>query len=155
MAGECGGGKVVCLKDLGLKPGDGIKIEGDILPNAKMFRCDLGMDEENIAMHFNPRFHYIAFHNIIICNSKSDGVWGVEQRDTNLPFAQDMSVEISITFEGQQFRVRMQNDHEITFPNRLDLNQIHYLAVTGDFSVRKVDFKSDFASSQLQIVFDS
>ncbi|XP_036616708.1 galectin-1-like [Trichosurus vulpecula] len=154
MAGECGGGKVVSLKDLGLKPGGCVKVKGDILPNARTFRCDLGKDEDNLGLHFNPRFNYLGFHNVIVCNSRTHGVWGKEQMDPNFPFKPDTSVEISITFEGQQFRVRMQNDQEITFPNRLDLNQIDYVAILADINVRKVDFEGTLQSCQLQITLD-
>ncbi|XP_036616709.1 galectin-1-like [Trichosurus vulpecula] len=154
MAGECGGGKLLCLKDLGLKPGGCVKVKGDILPDAKMFSINLGKDEDNIGLHFNPRFNYHHSHNIIVCNSKMRGIWGSEKRDPNFPFKPEMSVEISITFEGQQFRVRMQNDHEITFPNRLDLNQIDYLSIASNFNVRNVDFEGMLHSSQFQMIID-
>ncbi|XP_072512101.1 galectin-1-like [Notamacropus eugenii] len=124
---------------LNIQPGMCVKVKGDILANASGFRINLGKDEENIALHFNPRFNYYG-QNIIVYNSRKEGVWGTEQKETNFPFKENMSSEVSITFEGKQFVVRMDNGQENTFPNRLDLKTIDFMSFYGDINVRSMDF---------------
>nr|XP_020837943.1 galectin-1-like isoform X2 [Phascolarctos cinereus] len=131
----------VHLEGLSLQPGARIKVKGFIQAAAKLFRINLGKDEQNIGLHFNPRFNYIGDHNVIVCNSRKGDRWGAEQRETNFPFEDMRTVEVNFIFEGKQFRVKLPNGHEFTFPNRLEMEEINFLSVYGDFYVRRVDFE--------------
>ncbi|XP_036616715.1 galectin-1-like [Trichosurus vulpecula] len=138
MAGECGGGKDVAICNLDLHHGVCIKIVGDILPDAKHFVLDLGKDYDNIGLHFNPRFRLYKDNKTIVCNSKKDKVYGKEQRVKRFPFQPKREVEVRITFERLYFKVKLPDGFEFTFPNRLHLQTIDYLATSGDFKFRSL-----------------
>ena len=47
---------------------------------------NLGKDDNNLCLHFNPRFNAHGDINTIVCNSKDAGAWGTEQRESAFPF---------------------------------------------------------------------
>ncbi|XP_031794464.1 galectin-1-like [Sarcophilus harrisii] len=124
-----------------LPPGSCIKVLGDILPNAKLFRINLGKDELNIGLHFNPRFKPHYPDNVIVCNNSKQGRWCQEIREKNPQFVPGQTISVSFIFDGKQFLVNMPNNNQMTFPNRLNLEEIDFLGIYGDFNVKKVDFE--------------
>ncbi|XP_068952655.1 galectin-1-like [Petaurus breviceps papuanus] len=124
--------------NLDIKPGVCIKIVGDVPPEAKHFVLDLGKDPDNIGLNFNPRFKYLKDTKIIICNSKKDKVSGKDQKVKQFPFEPGKAVEVSITFETMHFKVKLPNGYEFTFPNRLQLEKINYLAMSGDIKFKSL-----------------
>uniref|UniRef100_A0AAY4C3H3 Galectin n=1 Tax=Denticeps clupeoides TaxID=299321 RepID=A0AAY4C3H3_9TELE len=104
--------------------GDHLKIMGKILPGAKRFsEIELGSDSNNMALHFNPRFE--TEENVIVCNSKRDGNWGEEQRESKNPFHPGSVVKVA----GDFFEVELPNGEEIQFPNREGTDSISYVRV--------------------------
>jgi hypothetical protein len=54
----------------------------DLLFPISRFQIDLGCDEDNLALHFNPRFNDDTDGTVLVCNSKIAGCWGGwEERD--------------------------------------------------------------------------
>ncbi|XP_036616713.1 galectin-1-like [Trichosurus vulpecula] len=141
MAGECGGGKEMLATHLDLQPGVCINIVGDIPPDAKDFRIELGKDLANIGLHFNPRFKYAKDTKIIAYNSRNDYIWGNEVKVKKFPFVPGSTAEINITFEGKQFKLKLPDGSEYTFPNRLNLESINFLGITHDFNLRSLSFQ--------------
>ncbi|XP_043823314.1 galectin-1 isoform X2 [Dromiciops gliroides] len=127
--------------NLDLRPGVCVKIVGDVLPDAKGFRLNLGQDELNLALHFNPRFSEFDDNNTIVCNSRQEGSWGSEQRESNFPFLPGTTVEVCMAFEGSQFTVKLPDGSQINFPNRLNLETINYFQVNGDFKLKSLTFE--------------
>ncbi|XP_061439332.1 16 kDa beta-galactoside-binding lectin-like isoform X2 [Rhineura floridana] len=123
--------------------GDTIEVKGRILRDAKSFAVNLGQDRDNLVLHFNPCFlsqtEAGAISNTIVCNSLEDGVWGEEERLTDSPFKQGDKVQLSFTFLYSEIKV-LAEGHEFSFPNRLGLKTIEYIAVEGDFKVRVLRF---------------
>ncbi|XP_007503520.1 galectin-1 [Monodelphis domestica] len=130
----------ILASNLNLKPGVCVRIVGDVLPDAKSFRLNLGKDHENLALHFNPRFDCFDDTNVIVCNSRQEGSWGAEQRETSFPFLPGSQVEVCFAFEGSHFTVRLPDGSEFKFPNRLNLDTINFLEANGDFKLRSVNF---------------
>ncbi|XP_051817849.1 galectin-1-like isoform X4 [Antechinus flavipes] len=126
---------------LSLRHGSRIKIVGDIPRDAKHYMINLGRDEFNIGLHFNPRFNYQNNIKKIICNSKSDGIWGKELKERNFPFVPGTTMEISIIFETHDFKMKLPDGFEFTFPNRLKLHTVDYLEIGHDILIRSVTFK--------------
>ncbi|XP_043823656.1 galectin-1-like [Dromiciops gliroides] len=129
----------IVATNLDLHTGVCIKLLGDIPPAAKHFRVDLGKDYLNIGLHFNARFRHLNETKTIVCNSIKGGVLGNEQRVKRFPFVPGNRVEISITFEGKNFKVKLPDGYEFTFPNRLNLETINFLSTSGDFKLRTMD----------------
>lgn len=74
-----------------------------------------------------------------MCNSKEDGTWGEEDRKADFPFQQGDKVEICISFDAAEVKVKVP-EVEFEFPNRLGMEKIQYLAVEGDFKVKAIKF---------------
>uniref|UniRef100_A0A674N699 Galectin n=1 Tax=Takifugu rubripes TaxID=31033 RepID=A0A674N699_TAKRU len=73
------------LKDVILRTGDQLKIKGFVLHDADRFHIDLGNDANELALHFNPRFHDNADGSVLVFNSKTAGCWGEERREIPNP----------------------------------------------------------------------
>lgn len=58
------------------------------------FALNLGKDDNNMCLHFNPRFNIHGDINTIVCNSKDGGAWGAEQRETAFPFQPGSVAEV-------------------------------------------------------------
>nr|XP_056711765.1 16 kDa beta-galactoside-binding lectin-like [Euleptes europaea] len=127
---------------LKIQPGESVLVKGRVLPDAKGFSVNLGEDSQNLVLHFNPRFDCHGDMNLIVCNSKHEGVWGEEQRYSVFPFQHGEKAGITITFDTVELKVNLSNDQEIFFPNRQGLEMIRYLSVDGDFKIKVLKFFS-------------
>ena len=58
------------------------------------FSLNLGKDDNNLCLHFNPRFDAHGDINTIVCNSKDAGAWGAEQRESAFPFQPGSVAEV-------------------------------------------------------------
>ncbi|KAF7252242.1 16 kDa beta-galactoside-binding lectin, partial [Varanus komodoensis] len=104
------------------------------------FEVNLGKDCDNLILHFNPRFNCKGDMNTIVCNSKRDGVWGEEERETKFPFEQGGKFQASFNFASSEIKVTLPEDQVICFPNLLDLDVIDYIEVAGDFKIKVLKF---------------
>uniref|UniRef100_A0A3Q2PYC2 Galectin n=1 Tax=Fundulus heteroclitus TaxID=8078 RepID=A0A3Q2PYC2_FUNHE len=82
------------LKNVNLRPGDKLKVKGEILHDAERFQIDLGWDSDDLALHFNPRFHDDADGLVLVCNSKTAGCWGDEKREIHNPLQRGSDVKV-------------------------------------------------------------
>ncbi|XP_029445963.1 galectin-1-like [Rhinatrema bivittatum] len=117
------------LNNLNLKPGQCIGIKGVVPKDAKSFAINLGKDSSNYVLHLNPRFDREGDINTIVCNSKEADVWGEEQRESTFPFQQGETMEVCISFDKSEIKVKLSGDHELKFPNRLSVDKVDYLEV--------------------------
>ncbi|XP_057598597.1 galectin-2 [Hippopotamus amphibius kiboko] len=125
------------ITNLDMKAGATLKIKGKIADHADGFVINLGQGTDKLNLHFNPRFR----ESIIVCNSKDNNSWGQEQRDGHLCFSPGTEVKLIVTFENNEFRVKLPDGHELTFPNRLGHSHLSYLSVHGGFNI--ASFKLD------------
>lgn len=58
------------------------------------FQIDLGCDADDLALHFNPRFHDDADGAVLVCNSKTAGCWGDEKREIENPLQKGEDVKV-------------------------------------------------------------
>ncbi|XP_021572912.1 galectin-1 isoform X3 [Carlito syrichta] len=120
--------------NLNLKPGECLRVRGEVAPDAKSFVLNLGKDSNNLCLHFNPRFEAHGDANTIVCNSKDGGAWGAEQREAAFPFQPGSVVEANLT-------ITLPDGYSFKFPNRLNLEAINYMAADGDFKIKCVAFE--------------
>lgn len=64
------------------------------------FQIDLGCDAEDLALHFNPRFHDDEDGAVLVCNSKTAGCWGDEKRETENPLQKGSEVKVRACDRG-------------------------------------------------------
>ncbi|XP_069437682.1 galectin-1 isoform X1 [Ovis canadensis] len=127
--------------NLNLKPGECLRVRGEVAADAKSFSLNLGKDDNNLCLHFNPRFEAHGDINTIVCNSKDGGAWGAEQRESAFPFQPGSVAEVCVSFNETDLTIKLPDGYEFKFPNRLNLEAINYLAAGGDFKIKCVAFE--------------
>ncbi|CAJ1075830.1 galectin-2-like [Xyrichtys novacula] len=123
------------LKNAYLRTGDQLKIKGEILHDAERFQIDLGYSEDDLALHFNPRFHDDSDGTVIVCNSKTAGCWGDEMRDMHNPLHRGTEVKIVVKLAGDMFEVELPDGQEVKFPNRAGVDLISFVRIRGDLKL--------------------
>ncbi|WP_395225028.1 hypothetical protein, partial [Salmonella sp. SKLX105020] len=93
--------------NLNLKPGECLKVRGEVASDAKSFVLNLGKDSNNLCLHFNPRFNAHGDANTIVCNTKEDGTWGTEHREPAFPFQPGSITEVCITFDQADLTIKL------------------------------------------------
>ncbi|XP_058509457.1 galectin-1-like [Solea solea] len=99
------------------------------------FQIDLGRDKDDLALHFNPRFHDDIDGAVLVCNSKTAGCWGDEKREVYNPLERGTDVKSVLKLEGDMFEVELPDGYEVNFPNRVGMDVINFVRVTGDFKL--------------------
>ncbi|KAF6339679.1 galectin 2 [Rhinolophus ferrumequinum] len=125
------------IMNMNMKLGTTLKIKGKIADDADGFSINLGQATDKLDLHFNPRFG----ESTIVCNSLDDNKWGQEKREDHLCFSPGSEVKFTMTFEKDEFKVKLPDGHQLTFPNRLGHNHLSYLSVQGGFNISS--FKLD------------
>ncbi|XP_026202098.1 galectin-2-like [Anabas testudineus] len=128
------------LKNVELRPGDKLKVKGVILDNAERFQIDLGSHADELALHFNPRFHDDADGTVLVCNSKSGGCWGDEKRETENPLQKGIDVKFMLKMNEDEFEVELPDGQEVHFPNRVGMDTISYIRIKGDIKLTSFKF---------------
>ncbi|XP_071259791.1 galectin-2-like isoform X1 [Salvelinus alpinus] len=123
------------LKHVELRAGDQFKVQGRIMDEAERFQIDLGCDEDDLALHFNPRFNDDTDGTVLVCNSKIAGCWGDEKREIHNPLQRGSTFKIVLKLTGDMFEVEMPDGQEIQFPNREGLDVITYIRIKGDLKL--------------------
>ncbi|KAJ8263823.1 hypothetical protein GJAV_G00141690 [Gymnothorax javanicus] len=129
------------VKNMSFKAGDDLKIKGVPKSDAVGFAINVGHSEEHIALHFNPRFDLYGDHCTIVCNSKHDGCWGDEHREHNFPFQQGEEFKVTISFNNDEFSIKLPDDHEFQFPNRLGDDKYKFIFINGDVKIKSFKMK--------------
>ncbi|XP_019608546.1 galectin-2 isoform X1 [Rhinolophus sinicus] len=125
------------IMNMNMKLGTTLKIKGKIADDTDGFVINLGQATDKLDLHFNPRFS----ESTIVCNSLDGNKWGQEQREAHLCFSPGSEVKFTMTFEKDEFKVKLPDGHQLTFPNRLGHNHLSYLSVQGGFNISS--FKLD------------
>ncbi|XP_037332935.2 galectin-2-like isoform X1 [Pungitius pungitius] len=123
------------LKNVNIRAGDQLKVKGVILHDAERFEIDLGCGAEDLALHFNPRFHDNTDGAVLVCNSKADGCWGSEKREIHNSLHRGKDVRMVLKLTGDMFEVDLPDGHEVQFPNRGGMDIISYIKIAGDFKL--------------------
>ncbi|XP_062852975.1 lectin, galactoside-binding, soluble, 2b isoform X2 [Trichomycterus rosablanca] len=131
---------VFTVKDMSFKAGQELTISGKTKSSSKVFSVNIGHDSDNIALHFNPRFVHDAGSKVIVCNSNRGG-WGEEQLENSFPFDEGESFKVVISFNNDQFYIKLPNGTMMSFPNRFGDDSFKYIDVQGDVKVQGIKIK--------------
>ncbi|KAJ8332312.1 hypothetical protein SKAU_G00426670 [Synaphobranchus kaupii] len=129
------------VKNMSFKAGKDLKVTGVTKSDATSFAINVGHCEDSIALHFNPRFDCHGDHCAIVCNSKHDGSWNDEHRDDDFPFQQGEEFKVIISFDNDEFRIKLPDDHVVQFPNRLGDDKYKYISIDGDARIKGFKIK--------------
>ncbi|KAM8978802.1 galectin-2 [Sarcophilus harrisii] len=116
---------------LEMMPGMTLKLKGKITDDSDGFVINLGHSPKDIVLHFNPRFE----EDVIVCNSQVCGKWQKEYRDDHLCFEPGDEIKLLVTFDEDEFQVKLPDGYQVTFPNRESCCHISYCCVKGGFSL--------------------
>ncbi|XP_026575873.1 16 kDa beta-galactoside-binding lectin-like [Pseudonaja textilis] len=123
-----------------IRSGNCIKVKAKVDIDAKSFAINLGQNESELVLHFNPRFDSRGDIKTIICNSKTCGEWGTETRKSIFPFQQGEEFKLFVCYDAEQILVKMQKGEELVFPNRLQMDTVEYFSIDGDVKIKSVRF---------------
>ncbi|KAB5584538.1 hypothetical protein PHYPO_G00108720 [Pangasianodon hypophthalmus] len=131
---------VFTVKDMTFKAGQELTISGKPKSGCNLFSINIGHDPDNIALHFNPRFNYGSDNNIIVCNSNRGG-WGEELKEHCFPFDKSESFKVVVSFNNEQFYIKLPNGTMMSFPNRFGDDSFKHIDVQGDVKVQGLKIK--------------
>ncbi|TMS23649.1 lectin, galactoside-binding, soluble, 2b [Larimichthys crocea] len=129
------------VKNMSFKEGAELKIRIKPKDDCNSFAINIGHDDENIAMHFNPRFECGCDTNVIVFNSLSGGCWGDEHREGVFPFSRGEECKFYINFNNEQFYIKLPDGSMVNFPNRLGDVKYKYFDVSGDARIVGIKIK--------------
>ncbi|XP_077330572.1 galectin-1-like [Lithobates pipiens] len=126
----------VVLYNFSLKPGHSVEVGGFIPEGCKRFSINLGKDEKNIVLHFNPRFD----ERKIILNSMVDDVYGEELKESVFPFQEGSDITVYFQFEQDMITIHLPTGNPLSFPVRFPIEVISYLSLV-DLQLKSITFK--------------
>ncbi|KAG7324109.1 hypothetical protein KOW79_012125 [Hemibagrus wyckioides] len=126
------------LNNVLFRAGDRLKVQGRIHLDAKRFQVDLGSGSSELALHFNPRFHDGDDKKpVLVCNSKWDGIWNQEQRETHT-FQPGSTFKVVVKHAGGQFELLTQLGCEAPH------SYIHFILVDPEPVLEKLDLRREY-----------
>ncbi|XP_067372906.1 beta-galactoside-binding lectin-like [Channa argus] len=117
------------------RTGQTLTITGVPTIKASHFAVNIGTDDNNIALHVNPRFQRYEDYKRVVFNSCQGGIWGSEIRGGEFPFCRGTEFKIIIKFTGKEFVVSFSDGSNVVFPNRIGLEEYPFINVHGDCSI--------------------
>ncbi|XP_077330618.1 galectin-1-like [Lithobates pipiens] len=126
----------VVLYNFSLKPGHSVEVGGFIPEGCKRFSINLGKDEKNIVLHFNPRFD----ERKIILNSMVDDVYGEELKESVFPFQEGSDITVYFQFEQDMITIHLPTGNPLSFSVRFPIEVISYLSLV-DLQLKSITFK--------------
>ncbi|XP_077323563.1 galectin-1-like [Lithobates pipiens] len=123
--------KDVVLYNFVFKPGHSVEVGGFIPTDCKRFAINFGKDENNLVLHFEPRFEHSGDQHKIILNSRVDGVWGQELRESFFPFQEGSDTTACFQFQEDKIIIELNHLKPLTFSTRFPIEEIAYVSVKG------------------------
>ncbi|XP_056622457.1 uncharacterized protein LOC130435700 [Triplophysa dalaica] len=117
----------------GVKPGMSFFLQGVVASNAKMIVINFltGPSENNdIAFHFNPRLDLK-----VAMNTRKNGKWQNEEQGSISCFKKGQAFELLIFFTPHGYKVHVNGQELYMFKERITLDKVAALAISGDVSV--------------------
>uniref|UniRef100_A0A4X2KYX2 Galectin n=1 Tax=Vombatus ursinus TaxID=29139 RepID=A0A4X2KYX2_VOMUR len=101
------------------------------------FRC--GTSGNDIAFHFNPRFQD---GDHVVCNTKKNGCWGIEERKMQMPFRKGESFGIRFWVETSScWQVTVNGNLFVQYQHRIPLQCVDTIMIGGIVQLAYVNFQ--------------
>ncbi|KAL4647799.1 beta-galactoside-binding lectin-like [Arapaima gigas] len=127
--------------NLSITAGKELEIIGFPKADARSFSINLGHNDQNLALHFNPRFCHLGDKNIIVFNSLQCGQWGKEKKENIFPFSATNEFKLTISFTSELFKIQLPGGGCVSFPNRFAEDKFKYIKVDGDVRITGILIK--------------
>ncbi|XP_058428499.1 galectin-9 isoform X3 [Marmota monax] len=125
----------------GLQEGLQITIQGTVLhsfENRFAVNLQTGFSDQNIALHFNPRFEEGGY---VVCNTKQNGRWGPEERKMQMPFQKGKPFELCFQVESSEFKVMVNKNFFVHYAHRVPFHRVDTISVTGPLQLSYIGFQ--------------
>ncbi|XP_054429156.1 galectin-9 isoform X2 [Pteronotus mesoamericanus] len=125
----------------GLQDGLQITLNGIVLHSGgTRFAVNLqnGLGDQNIAFHFNPRFEEGGY---VVCNTKTKGSWGPEERNMHMPFQRGNPFQLSFLVQSKEFQVSVNGNFFLQYIHRVPFHQVDAISVTGAVGLTNISFQ--------------
>ncbi|KAM4531660.1 lectin, galactoside-binding, soluble, 2a [Odontesthes bonariensis] len=129
------------IVNMSFKVGQTMTVVGVAKPDATNFAVNIGLDQQNITMHINPRFNAHGDENAVVCNSYEGGNWCEEHREGGFPFQQGEEFKILIEFTPDEFVVTLSDGSTIHFRNRLGAEKYSFISFDGEARITSFEIK--------------
>ncbi|CAF2033575.1 unnamed protein product [Rotaria magnacalcarata] len=124
----------------------GIQIHISGTPTGNQFEVNLKNQQDDIVLHFNPRFDASA----LILNSAQRGAWGQEQRQS-LPMQRGVRFTLVIMATNNGFNIAVNNSHVCEFYQRVPMYLAQLVQVKGDINLESVQVYGGGMGSSMNI----
>lgn len=125
----------------GIKDGMKVVIIGRLGHENKSFAVNLcsggTVTNGDVAFQFNPRI----IQGQVVRNHKQGGSWGLEETDGGFPFKEGRPFELKIKVKSGKYEVEVDDNDFCEFSHRLPKETVHYLNITGDVQISRIQFK--------------
>ncbi|KAG5841635.1 hypothetical protein ANANG_G00168720 [Anguilla anguilla] len=129
------------LKIVPFKAGMELKVKGVPKSGCDRFSINVGHSKEEVALHFDVRFNYADDQRVIVLNTRKNGHWQEEVRDTCFPFQWGQQFEVTITFADDKFYINLHNGYVVQFPNRLGDKQYDSFWFYGNVTINALSIE--------------
>ncbi|XP_048869558.1 beta-galactoside-binding lectin-like [Brienomyrus brachyistius] len=104
--------------------------------HARRFVISMGEQEKKIALNCDVRFDYNGDYHIIVFNSTGYDCGCNETRETHFFFQEGKEFQITITFNSEEFHVKIPDDYDVSFPNSAGGDALKFIQVQGDMIIK-------------------
>nr|BAX25475.1 galectin [Anguilla reinhardtii] len=126
------------VKNLIIKPGMELTVDGVFNANPERFSINVGHSTKEVAVHFDVRFSFGSDQRLLVMNHKTNDYWQEEQRDLRFPFTAGKPFQVSAIFNSDTFDIRLPDGQVVHFPNRLGAHEYKYIFFLGDATVKTI-----------------
>ncbi|XP_012387553.2 galectin-9 isoform X7 [Orcinus orca] len=130
----------------GLQDGLQITINGTVIySNGNRFAVNFqtGHNDNDIALHFNPRFEEGGY---VVCNTKQKGSWGAEERKMQMPFQRGCPFELCFLVQSSEFKVMVNKNLFMQYAHRVPFHRVNTICVTGAVQLSYISFQNTGAA---------
>nr|XP_023661198.1 galactose-binding lectin l-1-like [Paramormyrops kingsleyae] len=130
------------LKDMPVTATNQLKITGIPKLNAKRFSINIGLGEENIALQFDVRFEFHNDRNTTVFSYKqNNSTWTNVVKDEHFPFEQGEEFKVIITFDKDEFLVKIPGNYVKSYPNHFGAEKFMLVRVQGDVRIKSFNIE--------------
>uniref|UniRef100_A0A2K6GR37 Galectin n=1 Tax=Propithecus coquereli TaxID=379532 RepID=A0A2K6GR37_PROCO len=130
----------------GLQDGLQITVNGSVInsrENRFAVNLQTGFSDNDIALHFNPRFEKEGY---VVCNTRQKGRWGPEERKKPMPFQKGRPFELSFLVQSSDFKVLVNGSFFVQYSHRVPFHRVDNISVVGPVQLSYISFQNTRAA---------
>ncbi|KAJ8256624.1 hypothetical protein COCON_G00187760 [Conger conger] len=130
--GDVSAGAASLNIDGGLKPGMSLYFEGTVHTETKRFTINLESGDDDILLHFNPRFE----PDILVMNTKANG-WQKDEKE-DCPFQRGKDFQLLIKVTSEAYEIIVNGSNVYTYKHRVPVEQVTHIRICEGVTMQTV-----------------